>query len=435
MEDLTGQTPATAIDDTEWNTGLYQELKNFITLWQVMSQADAFQLNKGINNAASTFNYYSCGGPVNVYALSVIGGKPPPSQLIDGMEIRFRPNLANTGAVTVNLTSLGAADVRREDGVTVLQANDFVTGRDVHLRYDGAGAKWLLHVPYMGSNPMTVLPKQYREGLTMGRATVGLDPKGNQDVVLAVGSCRSQDNSADIVIPTAIRKRFDASFGVGDGAGGWPATLGARAADTHYPFFVIANTVSGEVDAGWDDTSDLAATTLIIDANTAHATGGVGEWVYRQLGWIKTTGTNTEFVPFRNDPTHPYLFMYAGGENAGIDIDQQAIANGNAAVTLTLADSPPNVMALVGTFLDNTSGSNDPLVFGWLTDVDHDTAVNASFTSCNFYAEPRSGDRRDNVGPIPVRIDASQQCVLKTNATASGAVASLIVLGFHFRTV
>ena len=45
--------------------------------------------------------------------------------------VLFKANFTNTGAVTLNLNSLGAKAIKKNDGATALVANDIVSGQIV----------------------------------------------------------------------------------------------------------------------------------------------------------------------------------------------------------------------------------------------------------------------------------------------------------------
>ncbi|UYT57766.1 phage tail protein [Brucella sp. MAB-22] len=78
--------------------------------------------------------YVVAEGTVNALTASLI---PAPPALVAGLSIKIKAIGANTGAVTLNLNSLGAKAVVRASG-GALQKNDIVAGQIVELVYDGA---------------------------------------------------------------------------------------------------------------------------------------------------------------------------------------------------------------------------------------------------------------------------------------------------------
>lgn len=75
------------------------------------------------------------GGANDTYTCT--GGTPSITAYTNGMVVLFRPNTSNTGAATLNINSLGAKDIRRSDGSTVLLDDDLLAGRRYWLNYDG----------------------------------------------------------------------------------------------------------------------------------------------------------------------------------------------------------------------------------------------------------------------------------------------------------
>ncbi len=95
------------------------------------------------------------------------------------------------------------------------------------------------------------LPTGFINGLVPATAV-----DADHDITIDTGSCRSADDSVDIVLNSSITKRVDAAWAVGDNAGG--LFLGTVAADTTYHVFIIVKDSDGSVDAGYD-TSITAA--------------------------------------------------------------------------------------------------------------------------------------------------------------------------------
>ena len=61
----------------------------------------------------------------------------PPLSYVDGLLVSFRALNTNTGAVTINVSSLGVKSVRRQDG-TPLSAGDITAGVPIDIRYSTA---------------------------------------------------------------------------------------------------------------------------------------------------------------------------------------------------------------------------------------------------------------------------------------------------------
>lgn len=114
------------------------ELESIITSsGQTLSGADLTQAAKAIANYVGSVNYYLDTGAANAYVVNVTGTFKAPTIYNNGMEIRFRAANANTGAATVNVSSLGIKNIKKADGSTDLAAGDISTTHDTILRYNG----------------------------------------------------------------------------------------------------------------------------------------------------------------------------------------------------------------------------------------------------------------------------------------------------------
>jgi len=88
-----------------------------------------------IQNLVSNTGKYvvTVGGTVDAITLAPF---PALGAYVNGMELIFVSTGANTGAVTVNVSSLGAKSVTK-NGATALSAGDIPSGAIVRLIYDG----------------------------------------------------------------------------------------------------------------------------------------------------------------------------------------------------------------------------------------------------------------------------------------------------------
>jgi hypothetical protein len=112
------------------------EIQNAISCSQVPNPADSFQLSKHIAMASMVNDYCIDSGVANSYIAQVSGSYQNPPNLTTGMEIKLNALNTNTGASTLNLSSLGAKDIKKSDGVTDIDAGDIIVG-DNYLKYNG----------------------------------------------------------------------------------------------------------------------------------------------------------------------------------------------------------------------------------------------------------------------------------------------------------
>jgi len=109
------------------------------------------------------------------------------------------------------------------------------------------------------------LPKGYIAGLTLRN-----DTDADHDIEISVGVCRDDADTADAELTSALTKRIDAAWAVGDNNGGM--ATGTVAADTPYYVWIITKDSDGSVDAMFDI---AAAGTNVPSGYTVHRRIGV----------------------------------------------------------------------------------------------------------------------------------------------------------------
>jgi hypothetical protein len=120
----------------QWNQ-VPTEIENAILSTGItLSSGDLFQLSKGIADYASHGDSYTDSGAADAYVLSAQGSKQSPTAYVDGFRSKFVVGNTNTGASTVNVSTLGVKSIKRVDG-SALTAGDMTTGDTVILSYDG----------------------------------------------------------------------------------------------------------------------------------------------------------------------------------------------------------------------------------------------------------------------------------------------------------
>lgn len=199
--------PAKTLDaPTEWNP-LAEDLQNFITdtgQTVLVGTTDVNQFSRAASANAAVATFYTCGNVGNAYTLTPIDDFKSPPAYIDGMEIRFRPSAANSGASTINVNSLGIKNIKKEDGATDIDAGQLVTTQDAYLRYD------------LGNDCFLFLTFSSSGGGGTGDTQAGVDTFVNGDLVTgvytwnhAVGTqdvlgVTVKDNNNNIIIPDNI---------------------------------------------------------------------------------------------------------------------------------------------------------------------------------------------------------------------------------------
>lgn len=160
--------------------------------------------------------------------------------LSPGNTVRVQVNAAENGFISMSDVSIagtnifsGDIDITGTVGGTAL--ND---GEAIVASAGGGGVEgWI--------------PRNYLAGLTIAQ-----DTDTDHDILIAVGEAADSTNTYMLKLATAITKQVDATWAVGDDAGG--LFSGTVAVDTTYHIFIIRKDTDGSIDAGFD-TSITAA--------------------------------------------------------------------------------------------------------------------------------------------------------------------------------
>lgn len=419
MEDLTGKVsapggPETQVTSVEWNNFI-QEFKNLIEqLVGPMSVGSLNQVKTALAVVATRGSWFIGSGTAQVHVLSRVGAMPVPLIYAQGMLVRFRPSNNNTGAApTINVNGLGATAVIRENA-NALIANDLSTARDATLRYDGLSFR--LSEASLGA-PSQALPNRWITGLTMGRSAADLI----HDIVVQPGECRDDANTKNLVLGTAITKKFDASVGEGTNTGGYPlTTLGVRLANTFYRFFLVRNS-DGAIDAGWDSNEDASA--LLTDLNTIRS-----GWVeFRQIGWSRTTSVATDLHKLANNEAEPDRWNYVDTDTYNV---KPEVVTGIVRNTVTLGFVPPEAVAELAVHMHNNGSGNNQFT-GLITDTLQTTDLPSSPSVSTIDTDIRSGGRK--TVHLHIRVSGTSQFHHRWNNSASNHRASFSTPAFIWK--
>lgn len=140
--------------------------------------------------------------------------------------------------VTLNVNSIGAKSVKVNFGGVLSDPipGDMRAGAYGHFIYDGT------YMVLLNAQQQA----RYAPGTLYGLTLSNNASDATNDIDIAVGSCRSSDDSANIDLLSALTKRLDASWAVGSGNGG--LDTGSIANGT-YHVWLIKRSDTGVVDA------------------------------------------------------------------------------------------------------------------------------------------------------------------------------------------
>lgn len=197
------------------------------------------------------------------------------------------------------------------------------------LKTNGAGANPEWAVP-------AGLPPGHIYGLTLSNAADTVN-----DITVAVGSARDEADSEDIRLTSSITKQLDASWSVGDNAGG--LNTGTKAVSTWYEVHLIKRTDTGVVDVMFTTTADRAT----LPTNYTKS---------RQIGWIRNDSTSTilQFTQVED------CFILATPQNDANNVTATATA---ANITLTAPPLSRARFRAAMTWTDGDVGEECSVVF------------------------------------------------------------------------
>jgi len=195
------------------------------------------QLSKAVANYVASGSFYTDSGIANAYVLNTTGSFQAPTELVKGLEIRFRTANPNSGASTVNVAGLGAVNIKLGDGTSDIPSGFITSGSDVRLRYDA------LNTAFIPSNEITqATTSTSGQSILSNPVTVVNGTDNEHDLDFSEGNFEFSDGSGQATI-TAMTKRFDAPWVAGTGNGG--LDTGSLASDTAYYVYEIYNPTTG----------------------------------------------------------------------------------------------------------------------------------------------------------------------------------------------
>lgn len=174
------------------------------------ARTDSIALGQVQDNSFGTLG--TLGGSANTYTAS-----PSPSitAYATGMEFNLKVNADNTGASTLNVSAVGAKDIKKYDGAGSkldVEAGDLQQDQYYKVIYDGTD------FVVLGKNPATTtnqgivyLPKP----ITIANNSTDAD----HDIDFGAGVMQFDDGTGQAAT-SALTKQFDATFALGTNAGG-----------------------------------------------------------------------------------------------------------------------------------------------------------------------------------------------------------------------
>jgi hypothetical protein len=253
-----------------------------------------------------------------------------------GMTIKFRPNYNNTGASTVNVNSAGVKNLKKEDGTTNVTTGDITTTKDVEFRYDGTN--------FVQSNSIVLATNSVR-GISFLSNPITISNNAtdaNNDIDFSAGNAPLDDGSGQVILSSLMTKRLDASWSAGTNNGG--LFSGTKANSTWYYAFVIQNTSTGAVDAGFDSSAIGANVpsgwkiSKMIHCFRTDSSGNILNGTYLKDGWFYYNTSQTEYTTTSTVATNITLSFTPAIISLG-HMSTNSVNNGSTGVRQTFIGS------------------------------------------------------------------------------------------------
>lgn len=230
---------------------------------------------------------YASTGSSNAYVLTPDVAL---SAYVTGERYSFRANFANTGAATLNISSLGAKSIKKmtASGKADLAPGDIQQGQPVTVEYDGtdfvmvtpvaprtiAAGAGLAGGGDLSADRTIALDPSYLRGYIAGLTLSNNASDPNNDIDIALGVAVDSTGAKFIKLTSTLTKRLDAQWSQGSNAGGLDS--GTKQANTTYHVHLIC-APDGTVDAMFS-----TSLTPTLPAPYTH---------YRRIGSVITDGS------------------------------------------------------------------------------------------------------------------------------------------------
>jgi len=261
------------------------------------------QLSKAVANYVASGSFYTDSGIANAYVLNTTGSFQAPTELVKGLEIRFRTANPNSGASTVNVAGLGAVNIKLGDGTSDIPSGFITSGSDVKLRYDALNTAFIPSNEITQVNDLTINNKLNTQPNTATISSGAIAYTGTYMVVDTEGAAASDD--------------LDTITG---------GTLGDR--------LLLQATASGQDVVLKDGTGNIALN-LNLDVTLQKIHGDNVEFIYNGSTWVET-GRNIYNDFLNSKSTNGYTYLPNGL------IFQWGNASVSSGATVTLPVTFPN---------------------------------------------------------------------------------------------
>lgn len=215
-----------------------------------------------------TYDYAASSAGSDTYAITVT---PAPTAYVTGQVFRFKADVANTGAATLNVNSLGAKSILRPNG-SALADGDIAASQVLEVIYDGT--------QFLLLSPTAVSPKVAHGTTNRDLSTAS----GNQTIAHGLG-CAPRFVRITAIVSAGVTVDSTMSISEGSYNGSTTATV-YRGANSNNQAF-----------SGTDTTNIIAVYATDITSTTAQVATVTVDATNITLAWTKNASpTSTAYI-------------------------------------------------------------------------------------------------------------------------------------------
>lgn len=276
-----------------------------------------------------------------------------------------------------------------------------ITARGDIIRGSSAGLAERLAIGTSGQVPTSdgtdvgyadiPLPPGWLNGLTLSNGT-----DSDHDIDIAAGKTRDGGDAANLVLSAAITKQIDATWAVGDDAGGMESGTSVST-NTWYSMWLIRRSDTGVVDALFSD--DASSPTMPTDYDQK-----------RRIGWVRTDASSNIIGFVQNGDR----VRYTAPGTVGLDESNLSVSASEATATLDFC--PPSVEGILNVGVTATERASV-----WV----YPTTVDSAAVDIEASVLPNVGGDGNGAGQpftvnmeVRVDVDASRQIHLRSEAAS-----------------